>query len=51
MSETQKFAAFLAADVVEFGRFAAADEDLAWVRFRSLRSNGRVLKRAGDGCR
>ena len=51
MSETRKFAAFLAADVVGFGRLAAADEDRAWVRFRSLRGDGRVLERAGDGCR
>ena len=49
MSETRIFAAFVAADMVGFGWLAAADEDRAWVRFRSLRSDGRLLKRAADG--
>jgi len=52
MSETPKLAAILAADLVGFGWLAAAGEDRAWVWFRSLRSSsGRLLERAGAGCR
>jgi class 3 adenylate cyclase len=51
MSETRKLVAIQAADLAGFSRLASADEDGALVGFRSLRSDGRVLKRTGDGCR
>ncbi len=58
MSETQKIAAILAADVV-YSRLAGADEDRTLSRLRGLRSDlidpavaahkGRAVKRTGDG--
>ncbi|HEY3621209.1 MAG TPA: hypothetical protein VGL12_02220 [Roseiarcus sp.] len=44
----RKIAAILVADVVGYSRLAGADEDRTLVGFRSLRSDGRVLKRTGD---
>jgi adenylate cyclase len=59
MSETQKIAAILAADVVGYSRRAGADEDRILARLRALRSDlidptiavhhGHVVKRTGDG--
>jgi hypothetical protein len=51
MSETGKLPAFLAAGLAAFGWFGAVDERRARAGFLSLRSHGRLLKRAGDGCR
>ncbi|HZZ22480.1 MAG TPA: adenylate/guanylate cyclase domain-containing protein [Roseiarcus sp.] len=57
--ETRKLAAILVADVVGYGRLAAADEDRTLARLRGLRSDlidpaiaahhGRMVKRTGDG--
>jgi TolB-like protein/DNA-binding winged helix-turn-helix (wHTH) protein len=57
--EARKIAAILAADVVGYGRLAAADEERILARLRALRSDvidptiavhrGRVVKRTGDG--
>jgi TolB-like protein/class 3 adenylate cyclase len=57
--EIRKIAAILAADVVGYGRLAAADEERILARLRALRSDlidptiavhrGRVIKRTGDG--
>jgi adenylate cyclase len=59
MSETQKLAAILVADVVGYSRLAGADEDRILARLRALRSDlidptiavhhGRIVKRTGDG--
>jgi adenylate cyclase len=59
VSETQKIAAILVADVVGYSRLAGADEDRTLSRLRGLRSDlidpaiaahrGRVVKRTGDG--
>ena len=59
MGETRKLAAILVADVVGYGRLAAADEDRTLARLRGLRSDlvdpavaahhGRIVKRTGDG--
>ena len=59
MSETQKIAAILVADIVGYGRLAGADEDRTLARLRGLRSDlidptiavhrGRIVKRTGDG--
>lgn len=59
MSEARKIAAILVADIVGFGRLAAADEERTLARLRALRSDlidpaiavhrGRVVKRTGDG--
>jgi adenylate cyclase len=59
MAETGKLAAILAADVAEYSRLAAADEERTLARLRALRSDlfdptialhhGRVVKRTGDG--
>jgi adenylate cyclase len=58
-AEVRKIAAVLAADVVGYGRLAAADEERILARLRALRSDlidptvavhhGRVVKRTGDG--
>jgi adenylate cyclase len=57
--EARKIAAILVADVVGYGRLAAADEERILARLRALRSDlidptiavhhGRVVKRTGDG--
>jgi DNA-binding winged helix-turn-helix (wHTH) protein len=59
VGETRKIAAIVAADVVGYGRLAAADEERILARLRALRSDlidptiavhhGRVIKRTGDG--
>jgi TolB-like protein/class 3 adenylate cyclase len=59
MTETRKLAAILAADIVDYGRLAGADEERILARLRALRSDlidptiavhhGRVVKRTGDG--
>jgi len=59
MSDTQKIAAILVADVVGYSRLAGADEDRTLARLRALRSDlidpaiaahhGRIIKRTGDG--
>ncbi len=59
MTETRKLAAILAADVADFSRLTAAEEERTLARMRALRSdlidptiavhNGRVVKRTGDG--
>jgi adenylate cyclase len=59
VSETQKLAAILVADVAGYSRLAGADEDRTLSRLRGLRSDlidpaigvhhGRIVKRTGDG--
>jgi DNA-binding winged helix-turn-helix (wHTH) protein len=59
MGEARKIAAILVADVVDYGRLAADDEERILARLRALRSDlidptiavhhGRVVKRTGDG--
>ena len=59
MAGTRKIAAILVADIVGYGRLAAADEDRTLSRLRGLRSDlvdpaidahhGRIVKRTGDG--
>jgi len=59
MSETRKFAAILAPEVVGYSRLADVNEDRTLARLRAIRSDlidptiamhhGRVFKRTGDG--
>jgi adenylate cyclase len=59
MSEAQKLAAILVADVVRYSRLAGADEDGTLARLRGFRSDlidpaiaahhGPIVKRTGDG--
>jgi adenylate cyclase len=59
MTETRKLAAILVADVVDYSRLAAADEERTLARLRGLRSDlidpavaahhGYMVKRTGDG--
>ena len=59
MSETQKLAAILVADIVGYSRLAGVDEERTLARLRGLRGDlidpaiaahrGRIVKRTGDG--